>query len=687
MHFSRRRKARLVVASWSVATMLSLGATASSAQGPSGAEARRLTVPQAAAAFGARASILGARLSPDGTKLATVESDGPRGSVVKVIDLVSAGTGGGVKAVPIALATGDPERMDNCHWAGVTRLLCDVYGSALLDTGEFSYFNRIVALDADGKNMQTLQTPNRNGNGYGYNTFGGAVIDWNTGTDGHVMMIRQYFPQFSTGNLTSQKNEGLGVDDVDSANLKTSSVEKARAQAQEYISDGVGNIRVLGVDTALTRDGYSTGKTRYFYRTKIKKEWLDLSIVDKQTAEGFDPYFVDPQLDVAYGLDKHEGRLAAFSMTLDGMKKSTLLLARPDVDIDGFVTIGRNRRVVGITYTTDRGNVEYIDPQMKRLATALSKALPNLPLIRIVDSSQDERKLLIWAGSDVDPGRYYLLDRNTNGMIEAAMSRLPLARVTLAQVKHINFPARDGTQIPAYLTLPPGSDGKNLPAIVLPHGGPSSRDEWGFDWLSQFWAQIGYAVLQPEFRGSSGYGDAWFQKNGFQSWRTAIGDVTDSGKWLVSQGIADPKKLAIFGWSYGGYAALQAAVTEPDLFRAAIAVAPVTDLRRLKEEGFRWSDYKLTQDFIGSGPHVDEGSPARQAARIKVPVLMFHGTYDRNVKINQSELMAARLKEAGKDGRLVIYDKLDHYLEDSIVRQDMLQQSADFFTKAFAAGK
>ncbi|RRB42952.1 alpha/beta hydrolase family protein, partial [Escherichia coli] len=105
--------------------------------------------------------------------------------------------------------------------------------------------------------------------------------------------------------------------------------------------------------------------------------------------------------------------------------------------------------------------------------------------------------------------------------------------------------AADGTQIPAYLTLPPGSTGKNLPTIVMPHGGPEARDEWNFDWLSQFFANRGYAVLQPHYRGSTGYGIAWFKENGFKSWRTAIGDVNDSGRWLIKQGIADPAKLAI----------------------------------------------------------------------------------------------------------------------------------------------
>jgi len=194
-------------------------------------------------------------------------------------------------------------------------------------------------------------------------------------------------------------------------------------------------------------------------------------------------------------------------------------------------------------------------------------------------------------------------------------------------------------------------------------------------------------VLQPNFRGSAGYGDTWFQNNGFQSWRTAIGDIDDSARWLVSQGIADPAKLAIFGWSYGGYAALQSAATEPSLFKAVIAVAPVADLDLLKKESENWSNYRIERDFIGSGPHIQEGSPARQAAKIKAPVMLFHGNFDRNVSIRQSQLMADRLKDAGKPAKFVTYDKLDHYLEDSNARKDMLLQSVNFLRESFAAAK
>jgi dipeptidyl aminopeptidase/acylaminoacyl peptidase len=258
------------------------------------------------------------------------------------------------------------------------------------------------------------------------------------------------------------------------------------------------------------------------------------------------------------------------------------------------------------------------------------------------------------------------------------LARPELEHAKLAPMTSVAYKAADGASVPAYLTLPPGGAKTGLPAIVMPHGGPSARDEWGFDWLAQYFAARGYAVLQPNFRGSSGYGDAWFQQNGFKSWRAAIGDVNDAGRWLVAQGIANPQKMAVVGWSYGGYAALQSAVVDPGLYKAVVAIAPVTDLNLLKEEARNWSNFSLVNEYIGSGPHVREGSPAQNASRVSVPVLMFHGDQDRNVEITQSRVMADKLRSAGKKVELVTYPKRDHYLEDNRIRVDMLRKSDAF---------
>jgi dipeptidyl aminopeptidase/acylaminoacyl peptidase len=260
--------------------------------------------------------------------------------------------------------------------------------------------------------------------------------------------------------------------------------------------------------------------------------------------------------------------------------------------------------------------------------------------------------------------------------------RPEVADLTISPDDSVSYPTRDGAQVPGYITYPPGGVTKNLPAIILPHGGPGARDAQGFDWLSQFFAQLGYVVLQPNFRGSTGYGETWYGKNGFKAWETAMGDINDGAHWLVAKGIADPKRLAIFGWSYGGYAALQANVLEPDLYKAAIAVAPVTDLNALKSDALRFSNYKIEAAFLGTGPHLTQGSPANNAKRFKVPVLLFHGDQDLNVDIQQSRIMDSALSSAGVEHQLIVYKGLDHSLIDSRIRADLLTRSAEFLTKA-----
>jgi len=267
---------------------------------------------------------------------------------------------------------------------------------------------------------------------------------------------------------------------------------------------------------------------------------------------------------------------------------------------------------------------------------------------------------------------------------EIALARPELEGVKLASVRAISYPSDGGVSIPAYLTLPAGSSSKNLPAIVLPHGGPSARDEWGFDWLAQYFASQGYAVLQPNYRGSDGYGSEWKNDNGFRGWRTSIGDVLAGARWMTSQGIADPAKLNVVGWSYGGYAALQAAAVEPKLFKAVVAVAPVTDLQLLKEEAQHYTNANLVEAEVGDGPHVREGSPLQNVDKIQAPVLLFHGDRDINVDIEQSRRMDRALHSAGKQSELIVYPGLTHSLEDSTVRSAMLAKMAAFLSASDA---
>lgn len=629
--------------------------------------------PDLARAFGSREAVEQVSLSPDGTKIAVVQPAGGQASVVMVTDLTTEGS----TPVAVARTDGKPERMSGCRWVSNTRLMCTIYGIVRVG-GDIAYSTRIAAVDANGGRIKAIPVPQ----GQSVVLSGGSVIDWAPGDEGSVLMVRYQADTTGTGTNIGTRKTGMKVDKVDSVSLRSVTVERPDATAREFITDGHGRVRIIGRVDSDNETGYDREGTRYFFRAASGDDWFPLSTVMSDRA-GFDPYGVDRVLNVAFGLKRLDGRLAAYSVTLDGAMKETLLFAHPDVDVDGFARIGRRGRIVGVTYATDRRQVRYFDPALAKLAADLGKALGKTPQIRFVDSSEDEDRMLLWAGADDNAGRYYLFDRKARALRPLLDDRPALDGMTLAAMRAVSYPAADGTKIPGYLTLPPGRESaKGLPALVMPHGGPGARDEWGFDWLAQYFAMQGYAVLQPNFRGSTGYGDAWFQKNGFVGWKVAIGDVADAGRWLVGQGIADPKRLGIFGWSYGGYAALQAGVIDPDLFKAIVAVAPVTDLPRLREEWRGFSNFRTQRDFIGTGPHLVEGSPARNAERIKAPVLMFHGDLDRNVGVGQSRMMDAKLRDAGKASTLVVYDGLDHYLDDSTARSGMLTQASAFLSAA-----
>jgi len=192
-------------------------------------------------------------------------------------------------------------------------------------------------------------------------------------------------------------------------------------------------------------------------------------------------------------------------------------------------------------------------------------------------------------------------------------------------------------------------------------------------------------VLAANYRGTAGYGDQWLRQNGFRGWRTSIGDITAGARWLAAQGIADPGRMAIVGWSYGGYAALQAGATEPDLFKAIVAIAPVTDLQQIKDDARLFTIARNVAEYVGSGPHIAEGSPLTNASRITAPVLLFHGDRDLNVLVGHSRRMHDALRDRGRTSELVVFPRLEHDLADGSAREQMLERIRTFLAAALPA--
>ncbi|MFL6725164.1 MAG: S9 family peptidase, partial [Sphingomicrobium sp.] len=366
------------------------------------------TLAEDAAAFGARERVVAARLSPDGASVMYL-TPGPGPQTFAVISNLGSG-----KSDVVVSSDGKPEVLRWCNYSAPTRAVCSF--AANVDTlGYLVGMQRLIAMDTNGTNAKLLGQPERHTDAY-LRQFDAAVLDWRNAADGSVLMAREYVPEAGKiGTNIVDSREGLGVDLVDTRTLKSTAVERPNAAASGYLTDGRGQVRLMEV-VEDDHQGQVTGRTKFYYRTQTSRDWKTL--VDFQK-EQFEALAVDADLDAVYALKKKNGRYALYRIKLDGSLAETLIADNPRVDIDDVVRIGDGQRVVGYTYEGEKRETIYFDPEFKALAASLSKALPKLPLVEFVDSTADGRKLLIYAGSDNDPGRYYVFDRDKKSLNEA----------------------------------------------------------------------------------------------------------------------------------------------------------------------------------------------------------------------------------------------------------------------------
>jgi len=332
----------------------------------------------------------------------------------------------------------------------------------------------------------------------------------------------------------------------------------------------------------------------------------------------------------------------------------------------------------------------FFDPKSQKTWNAVAKAFGD-DRVTLSSWSRDRRKVVVLVDSKTEGPAYALVDLDTKSasFLGAVYKGLPPQAVS--PVRSIKYKAADGLEISGYLTLPKDREAKNLPLIVLPHGGPEGRDEPGFDWWSQALASRGYAVLQPNFRGSEGFG--WtFVKAGFGEWgRKMQTDLSDGVRDLAKQGIIDPKRVCVVGASYGGYAALAGATLDKGVYRCAVSVAGPADLKKFlatnldNNNGEVGASQRYWRRFMGvdslRDPDLTAISPARQADKVEIPILLIHGKDDTVVRYDQSQAMADALKKAGKPYGFVTLDGEDHWLSRGPTRLKMLTETVAFVEK------
>lgn len=584
------------------------------------------------------------RLSPSGRYFAAKFQLDDRYGLV-VYDLENRGQ------PPFLMSAGETEVRWH-QWASDERLLVSVQRAlrrGLIGAGTME--TRLVAVDPDGGNGQLL-TP-RPKRGEGGVQIGDVVVDLLPSDPDHILM-------------------SFNAEDPQRPRLYQVNVHSAR---RSQVAPGRSGIWNWSVDQQL-RPRIGTGPVetstwRISHRAPDSRRWETLLEYPVDSGQVFRPVlfdFDDP--DLLYVLSDHDNGVAGlYSYRLSARKFIDQLYQHPERDVTGVRTTPDGRRIAGVMFADDEDYSVWFDERYAGLAARISAHLPGRR-IAIGSTSHDLSRIIALVSAADMPPRYYLFDAGNDQLTYLAPTYPELEARPLARIRPIEYEARDGLTIPGYLTLPPGIDGQPatpLPAVVLPHGGPHARDYADFDPLLQMLASRGYAVLQMNFRGSSGYGTE-FEVAGYRQWGQAMqDDVTDGTRWLVEQGIADPRRICIVGGSYGGYAALMGAAREPGLYACSVSINGVSDLPRMVNYLHQFIGGRTAALFITGGTwqeqrQLRDNSPVHRADDIVAPVLLVAGSLDRVVPPEQTRVMARALRRAGKEHELVELEGGGHNL-------------------------
>ena len=446
-----------------------------------------------------------------------------------------------------------------------------------------------------------------------------------------------------------------------------------RTNVLDWGADHLGQVRV--------GQGYDdkTLTSRLIYRRSRDRPFTQIDKISHTQNEALAvPFLFLPNGDNALVMrDNEAGRLSIYEVNL-ATQDTVKTIFEPDYGEVEAAIISDDGKLLG-TYTTDNSKpVIWFDPNLATLQANFNKSVPN-SRVSVESMNADRSKMLVRIDSHETPGTLYFFDTNVGVLLKIAQVNEKLGGKKLSPVKLVKYKARDGLEIEGVLTSPKGKDITNLPLIVMPHGGPWAHDRLVYDYWAQFLASRGYVVLQPNFRGSTGYGTAFIDKGRGQMGFAMQDDITDGVKWAVAQGIADPKRVCIVGASYGGYAAMWGIAKDPDLYRCAISIAGVAALRREVNDfgdAIMGNLYKrqwkeMTRDF-------NAVSPINAIAKIEAPLLLIHGKRDVTVDHVQSVKMYNAMTKAGKTVEFLSLPLADHYFARQADRVSLLSAMEQF---------
>src|SRR5690606_32838701 len=421
-------------------------------------------------------------------------------------------------------------------------------------------------------------------------------------------------------------------------------------------TDHEGHVRL-----AITSDGLNTD---LLYRANETDDFTSIICTDFRTSVS--PLFFTSDNQRFYALsNRHRDTLSLVLVDRSGPEEEALVYEVADDDLGGAGYSRLRKVLTAAYYESDKLRYHFFDELSARRHTKLSERLPGYE-INLQSATRDEQKFIVAAHNDQTPGTRYIYDEESDTLSKLVDINPALPEAHMAPMKPVRFMARDGLSIQAYLTVPVNSDGKNLPLIVNPHGGPWARDSWGFNPEVQFLANRGYAVLQINFRGSVGFGRKFWEAS-FGQWGLSMqDDITDGVHWAIDQGIADPKRIAIYGGSYGGYATLAGICKTPDLYAAAVDYVGVSNLLTFMNTIPPYWKPLLEKMYamVGHPEHDNERlvatSPALQAHKIRTPLFVAQGAQDPRVNIAESDQMVEALRDRGIEVDYLVKDNEGH---------------------------
>ncbi len=444
-----------------------------------------------------------------------------------------------------------------------------------------------------------------------------------------------------------------------------------------WMTDHDGKLRA-----AFMTDGVNES---FLYRQTESEDFKILMTTDFR--DTFSPLMFDYDNKYMYvGSNLSRDKVAIYKFDPDENKILDLVFENDEVDVGHLLHSKKRKIITGVTYVTDKVQHKFFDKQREELQNTLDNFFPGLE-VALADVDDDERKMIVRTYSDKTRGGYYLYDTFDNSISKLADLSSWLQPENMSSMKPIKFKSRDDLEIHGYLSLPVGVEAKNLPLVIIPHGGPSARDTWGFDSEAQLLTNRGVAVLQVNFRGSTGYGKKFWQ-SGFKQWGLKMqDDLTDGVLWAISEGIADKNRIAIYGGSYGGYAALAGAAFTPDLYTCAVSYVGPSNLFTLLESiPPYWKPFlEMEYEEIGD-PEKDKDllhavSPVFHAENIKIPLLVAQGANDPRVNKAESDQIVEAVRKSGHEVIYLVKDNEGHGFHNEENRFDFYHELEKFFRK------